>query len=121
MSFWQAAAAIFVAVLLWASVHPSRQAVRDALGRSKFVVRVARGSFPIDRVNQVLGVNIHYITRYQTLPLDDGMEDVRLDFAGLTSAARSHILSDLRKFSPSGARLETAVPIAILKPIFSAI
>jgi hypothetical protein len=107
MTLWQAAAAILLAVLLWASAFPMRQHLRDWLGRSQFVVRVAQGSFPIDRVNQVLGHNTHYITRYEAVSAGDGMEDVRLDFAGLTPAARAKILSDLKRLpSASGARLE---------------
>jgi hypothetical protein len=117
MTFWQAVFAILVAVPLWASVHPARQLVRDWLGRSRFVLSVAPGSLPIDRVNQVLGVNTHYITRYEAVSTGVGLEEVRLEFAGLTEAARTKILSDLRRFAPaSHVRLETGG--AILQPVF---
>ncbi|HVZ28239.1 MAG TPA: hypothetical protein VG798_06240 [Rhizomicrobium sp.] len=116
MSFWQATIAILLAVPLWAAFHPARQLLRDWLGRSRFVLSVTPGSFPIDRVNQVLGVNTHYITRYEAVNMGGGVEEVRLDFAGLTQSARTRILADLRQFAPeSRVRLETGG--AILQPV----
>jgi hypothetical protein len=92
----EATAATFLFAFLLASARPFKGALREKLERSSILVQALPGALPIDRLNHVLGLNIHHIARRDVIGAVNGLEEMRLIFAGIKPEKTAEILSDLK-------------------------